>query len=153
MDGGGIVVMKNITSTPIELFYALHECVKRYDADGQAEIFTANGIWEFPFATGNIPNKIEGRENIRLFGRKGMDRSKKAGRRISNYNSIIIHQTLDSNTIIVEFELEGEIVAHHGKYKIPYIQLVKVENGKIVLLRDYFPVEILNNVIENKAAG
>jgi limonene-1,2-epoxide hydrolase len=31
--------------------------------------------------------------------------------------------------------------------------LVKVENGKIVLLRDYFPVEILNNVIENKAAG
>jgi hypothetical protein len=31
--------------------------------------------------------------------------------------------------------------------------LVKVENRKIVLLGDYFPVEILQNVVENKAAG
>jgi ketosteroid isomerase-like protein len=146
--------MNDIPVTPTELFYALHECVKMYDADGQAEIFAENGIWEFPFAVdNNIPKKIEGRENIRLFGRKGMDRSKKAGRRICNYNSVAVHHTLDSNTIIVEFELEGEILADHSKYKVPYIQLIKVENGKIVLLRDYFPIEILKNVIENKAAG
>ena len=135
--------------TPTELFYALQECVKRHDADGQAEIFAENGVWEFPFAAGNIAKQIKGRENIRIFGRKGMDRVKSTGRRICNYNSVIIHQTLDSNTIIVEFELEGEILAQHIKYAIPYIQLLKVENNKIVLLRDYFPIEVLKNVFEN----
>lgn len=142
--------MKAIPDDPIEIFYRLHECVKKYDADGQAEIFAENGIWEFPFAIGNMPTKIEGRKNIREFGREGMSRSKSAGRRIVNYSSVTIHQTQDFNTIIVEFELEGEILSPNSKYKIPFIQLLKVENGKIALLRDYFPIEILKSVIENK---
>jgi uncharacterized protein len=77
----------------------------------------------------------------------GMEASKKAGRRIIGYNSVTAYQTQDLHTIIVEFELKGEISSENIKYKIPYIQLLRIENGQIVLLRDYFSMEILKNVL------
>ena len=131
---------------PTEIFHELHGFVKKYDADGQAELFAENGVWEFPFASGNIPRKIEGRENIRAFGQRGMETSKNAGRRIVKYNSINIYKTTKDDTIIAEFELEGEVLDNKKNYKIPYIQLLKVKNGKIILLQDYFPIEILRNL-------
>ncbi|MGO9411446.1 MAG: nuclear transport factor 2 family protein [Spirochaetia bacterium] len=140
--------MNKVNASPSDVFKQLHEYVRNYDADGQADIFDANGVWEFPFATGNIPKSIAGKENIRKFGKTGMERSRNAGRKILQYNKLAIHQTDDANTIIVEFELEGEISQTKARYKIPYIQLLKVINGKIVLLRDYFSMEQLNNVLE-----
>jgi uncharacterized protein len=142
--------MKSGFDTPQQIFNRLHEFVKRYDANGQADLFAEQGIWEFPFATGNIPKKIEGRENIRTFGKMGMEASKKAGRQITGYNAVTVHQTQDLHTIIVEFELEGENLSENSKYKIPYIQLLRVEDGQIVLLRDYFSMEILKNVMNIK---
>ena len=132
----------------VEIFNKLHGYVKNYNADGQAELFAENGVWEFPFAIGSIPKKIEGRENIRNFGKMGMERSKNAGRRIVQYNSVIIHQTSDVNTIIVEFELEGEITETKKRYKIPYIQKLIVTDGKIKLLSDYFSMELIKNIVE-----
>jgi hypothetical protein len=35
-------------------------------------------------------------------------------------------------------------------YKIPYIQLLRVESGRITLLRDYFSMGILKSASENK---
>ena len=142
--------MKSELIRPLDIFNQLHAYVKKYDADGQADLFAAHGIWEFPFATGHIPKKIEGRENIRAFGKMGMEGSKKAGRRILDYHSVQVHQTQDRNTIIVEFELEGEIVAENMRYKIPYIQVLKVENGQIAVLRDYFSMEALGKVMDRK---
>lgn len=138
--------MKSELKTPSEIFDRLHKFVKNYDADGQANLFAEQGVWEFPFASGNFPNKIIGRENIRKFGKIGMENSKKAGRRIINYNSVTVHQTEEKNILIVEFELEGEIALKNIRYKIPYIQLLKIEEGKIALLRDYFPMEILKDI-------
>lgn len=143
--------MKRESESPTAVFHKLHECVKRYDADGQADMFAEEGVWEFPFATGNIPKKIEGREKIRTFGKTGMEASKKAGRRIVGYHSVAIHETQDPNTIIAEFELDGEIASQGILYRIPYIQLLKVENGQIVLLRDYFSMDVLKNILENQA--
>ncbi len=134
------------SKTPTEIFYELHKYVKRYDADGQAALFAENGVWEFPFASGNIPRKLEGREKVQTFGKMGMEMSKKAGRRIVKYNSINIYKTTEEDTIIAEFELEGEVIDKKRRYKIPYIQLLKVKNGKIILLRDYFPSDILKNL-------
>ncbi len=79
-----------------------------------------------------------------------MEASRKAGRRIIGYNSVTGYQTQDLHTIIVEFELEGEISSENIKYKIPYIQLLRIENGQILLLRDYFSMEILKNVMNIK---
>jgi uncharacterized protein len=93
--------------------------------------------------SGDFPRRIEGRENIRTFGKAGMEQSKSASPKITGYKSVVIHETLDSSTVIVEFELEGEVRATGEKYVIPYIQVLKVANGEIEILRDYFSVDTL----------
>ena len=127
---------------PKELFWKLHGFVKNYDAEGQSELFAKDAVWEFPFAPEGIPKIIKGRENIIAASKAGMERSKKNGRRIREYKSVEVYETTDPEVIIAEFILQGEIVSTGQTYEIPYIQLLKVRNDKIMLLRDYFPGEI-----------
>lgn len=128
-----------------EIFYKLHDCVLHFDADGQAQLFDENGIWELPFASEPIPKKIIGCEAIRNFGRMGMDSSKARNRRLLRYNRIRIHETTQEDLIIVEFDLEGEVTTDGSAYVIPFIQVVQVKGGKIVLLRDYFASDLLRS--------
>lgn len=43
--------MKSEFDKPNEIFHHLHECVKKYDVNGQVDLFAEQGSWEFPFAT------------------------------------------------------------------------------------------------------
>jgi ketosteroid isomerase-like protein len=135
-------------ATPREVFDRLHRFVLNYDADNQAELFASNAVWEFPFAPEGIPRRIEGREKIRALAKTGMERSKQSGRRLTGYHSVVVHETGDPEVIIVEFELHGEITATGKTYQIPYIQVIRVSNGLIVSLRDYFPGEVLKGALE-----
>jgi uncharacterized protein len=128
-----------------EIFHKLHDCVLHFDADGQAQLFDENGTWELPFASEPIPKKIIGREAIRNFGRMGMDSSRKQNRRLLRYNRIRIHETVQEDLIIVEFDLEGEVTTDGSSYVIPFIQVIQVKSGKIVLLRDYFASDLLRS--------
>lgn len=40
-----------------EIFNRLRECVKKYDANAQADLFAEQGIWEFPFAMVIFPER------------------------------------------------------------------------------------------------
>lgn len=131
----------------LALFFRLHECVRRYDADGQAELFAEDGVWELPFATDPVPRKIEGRENIRAFGRKGMEASKEAGRSIVGYSDVKSYWIGDDRMLVAEFLLKGEVAAQNLSYAVPYLQLLKTTGGRIALLRDYFPMERLKNLL------
>ncbi|MBI1881724.1 MAG: nuclear transport factor 2 family protein [Chloroflexi bacterium] len=130
-------------ATPREVFDRLHHFVLGYDADNQAELFASDAVWEFPFAPEGIPRRIEGREKIRSIAKTGMERSKQSSRRLTGYHSVVVHETSDPEVIIVEFELHGEIIATGEIYQIPYIQVIRVSNGMIVSLHDYFPGEVL----------
>lgn len=63
------------------------------------------------------------REDFDAEGQAGMDRIRKSGRRVTQYHSIVAHQTLVPSTTIVEFELEGEIQPRGDRYRIPFIPL------------------------------
>lgn len=128
--------------TPQAIWEQLHNYVRHYDAEGQASLFADDGIWELPFAPKNIPHRIEGKAQILMLATAGMNRSKQSGRRITGYQNIAIHTTADPDSIIVEFTLEGQ-TADKQAYTIPYVQLLQTKNGKIALLRDYFPGEVL----------
>ncbi len=145
--------MSNLSNQPPfdtsrEVFDRLHRLVLNYDADGQADLFAPDGVWEFPFASEGIPRRLEGREQIRAIGKMGMERSRQSGRRLTGYHAVVVHKTSDPEVIIVEFELHGEIAATGKSYQIPYIQVLRVRNGLIVSLRDYFPGEVLKRALE-----
>jgi uncharacterized protein len=135
----------SLTLSPKELFYQLHDFVLAFDADSQAELFHEDGVWELPFAPDPLPKKIVGREAIRAFGKLGMESSKRRNRRLLQYDQLRIHETKQEDLIIVEFKLEGEVTTDRSTYTIPFIQVMQVKDGKIILLRDYFPTDLLSN--------
>src|SRR5215212_11027087 len=129
---------------PREVFERLHERVRDdYDMDGQADLYAPGGVLELPFAPPGVPRYIRGREEIRAFLRVAGRRAGQAGRRIVRYDSVVVHETADPEVIVAEFELHGEVSATGGAYRMPFIQVLRVRDGRILSMRDYFAGETL----------
>jgi ketosteroid isomerase-like protein len=112
-----------------------HELVKAYDLGRFADMFAADGVLELPFAPHGVP-RLEGREAIRRFLVPAGEAAKGSGRRILRYNNVIVHETTDPDVIVVEFDLHGASDAG-GPYQYAYIQVMRVRDDEIALLRDY----------------
>jgi hypothetical protein len=52
-------------------------------------------------------------------------------------------------SLSLKFKLQGEIASTGKNYEIPNVQLLKIRSDKILLLRDYFPGEILKMAFRN----
>ncbi|HEU5434464.1 MAG TPA: nuclear transport factor 2 family protein [Thermomicrobiales bacterium] len=111
--------------------------VRAYDLDGFADLFVEDGVVEYPFAPAGALRRLEGREEIRRVLGEAAASPRRAGRRVTRVNALVVHQTVDSEVIVAEFDLEGEIVATGQTYRLPYIQVLRVRDGRIVSLRDY----------------
>jgi ketosteroid isomerase-like protein len=108
-----------------------------YDTDGFADSFTDDGVLERPFVPPGMARRIEGREEIRRALAPMAEAARKAGRRIRMYEPLVVRQTADPDVIVVEFDLHGEDGSGEH-YRLPYVQIVQVRDGRIALLRDYF---------------
>jgi ketosteroid isomerase-like protein len=90
---------------------------------------------EVPFAPPGIPRRVEGREAIRAFIRAGAERLRAAPPQWQ-FRSIVVHETVDPEVIVTEFEVHG--VAAGGPYQFSNLQVMTVRKGEIVSLRDYW---------------
>ncbi|MFC0108085.1 nuclear transport factor 2 family protein [Kibdelosporangium aridum] len=52
-------------------------------------------------------------------------------------NTIAIHDTIDPEVIVVEYELVGTVHATGEKQSAQFIGVLRVRNGKVVLWREY----------------
>jgi ketosteroid isomerase-like protein len=121
---------------PRAVWEEAHRHVRDYDADGFAETFAVDGLMELPFVAG-VPPRLEGREEIRRLLTPAMCAANDAGRKITGYDPPVVHATEDPEVVVVECDLNGEDAA--GKaYRLPYAQILRVRDGRIVVLRDYF---------------
>jgi ketosteroid isomerase-like protein len=112
-------------------------CVRAYDLDGFADLFAADGVIDYPFALAGARRRLQGRDEIRRVLGEAAASPRRAGRRVTDVAGLTVHQTIDPETIVAEFELAGEIAATGERYRLPYIQVLRARNGQIVSLRDY----------------
>lgn len=134
---------------PREVFVHLHDRVRDdYDMDGQADLYAQDGTLELPFAPPGMPRCIRGREEIRKFLVAAGQRARRAGRRIVRYDPLVVHETTDHEVIVAEFDLHGEVAATGAAYRMPFIQVLRVRDGEIVSMRDYFTGEALEAAFE-----
>ncbi len=124
--------------TPKEIWEIQHKLVLNFDVDQHAELFAEDGVWEFPLASQGSKVKLEGRDAIREWVIEKAKSAQAAGHRVLGYNELVIHETADPEVIVVEFDLHGEVTHTGEKYRRSYVQVLRVRDGKIVSLRDYF---------------
>ncbi len=125
--------------TPREVFDQQHQRVLARDMNGQADLFAADGVWEFPFAPAGMPKRLSGRDAIRAWSVAAVEAPVRAGRVLTSYDVRALHETADPEVIVVEFDLCGE--AAGTPLRLPYIQVFRIRDGEIASLRDYFSAE------------
>lgn len=128
---------------PKAVFERLKQSVLDYDMNGQADLYAVDGVLEWPFAPPGLPRRVEGREAIRRLLATLGERAGAAGRQSREYDSVVIHETTDPDTIVVELDVRGESAS--GKlFRLSYIQVLTVRDGQIASFRDYWnPLELM----------
>ena len=91
-----------------------------------------DAVLEMPFAAPGRPTRVEGAANVCAFTAAG--RAAFPGR-FDECRTVAVHETADPDTIVVEYELGGTVGSHRAK--APFIGVLRVRDGKVVLWREY----------------
>jgi ketosteroid isomerase-like protein len=105
------------------------------DADALAELFTEDGVLEAPLVPAGhpFPRLMVGRETIRKCMAEYYRRPAGAPGTVDTAkSSFVLHDTADPDVFIAEIDtvVDGEAMS--------LVQIVRLRDGKIARLRDYF---------------
>ncbi|MEO3871078.1 nuclear transport factor 2 family protein [Nonomuraea sp. B12E4] len=109
------------------------------DAAALAELFTEDGVLETPLlpAGHSYPRRMAGREEIRRAMTAYYERSASDDRTVNvDRTRYILHATADPDVFIVEIDTAFDGPA--GESGMSLVQIFRLRDGKIALLRDYF---------------
>ncbi|HEY9289936.1 MAG TPA: nuclear transport factor 2 family protein [Microlunatus sp.] len=122
------------TPTIHELLARRRDLTLNRDADGLAELYAPNAVIEMPFLgpTGT-PMRVEGRESIRAYARAVVA----SPVQLESYEVVGCHLTQDPEVVIVEMQAEVRPTANHKSVTTESIQVLRLAQGLIVLIRDY----------------
>jgi uncharacterized protein len=103
------------------------------DATSFVEMFSKDGIMEFPYAPPGMPDRLEGR-NALAQHLNGL-----ADQIVFDWMEVpIVHDTTDPGVVILEFRGGGRGVATGERYDQTYISVIRVRDGHIIHYRDYW---------------
>ncbi len=124
--------------TPVEVFHRAHERVRAYDISF-CDFFAEDGVLELPFARDPIPRRVNGRAAIRALLEPRYNAARAAGRKISGYRDLVIHETRDPHVIVAEFTIERpDHAPEAAEQTLSFVQIYRIVADHIVLQRDYF---------------
>ncbi|GAA1459893.1 nuclear transport factor 2 family protein [Williamsia maris] len=103
-----------------------------HDMHAFVEMFAPDGVMEFPLATGDATRAVRGHLALHDY--------------LDDYASILdirsldrtVHVTTDPEVVIVEFTVDGVVVATDRPYRMVYIAVITVRDDAINRYRDYW---------------
>ncbi|WP_214325588.1 nuclear transport factor 2 family protein [Nonomuraea sediminis] len=121
-----------------------HDVLQRYlragvdgDRAARSALFGDDAVVEFPFAPEGSQRRFAGRQEIEAMFDLIGDTARAGDIRIDEAaTSLTVHETTDPEVLIAESEVHVDTPA--GRLRLPYIQVFRIREGKIVLFRDYF---------------
>lgn len=97
------------------------------------EMMSDDFVMEFPYARPGMPTRVEGRAAVLAHLVKvGGDVS------VDSASNLVVHETLDPEVVILEFDGHGRSVRTGEPYEQRYISVIRARGGKIVHFKDYW---------------
>ena len=127
-----------LETTPHAVFEAMSRAVRERDFDAFLELFDETGVIEYPFPHPAMPPRLDGRRAIRDALGPMWQQAEQSGRLVSGYDNVKLHPCTDPDLLIAEFDMYGEARGSGAAYRLSYLHVVHLQNGKIRLFRDYF---------------
>jgi ketosteroid isomerase-like protein len=100
-------------------------------ADGT--LLAEDVVLEAPFASPDQPARIEGRDNVLAFTNAGRAAFPL---HLDTISDVLVHQTIDAETIVVEYRLGGRL-PDGSRRSAPFIGVLQVRNGRALRWREY----------------
>ncbi|MEV4625238.1 nuclear transport factor 2 family protein [Micromonospora sp. NPDC049523] len=91
-------------------------------------------VIETPFAAPGRPRRVEGRAACRAFTEAGRAA---LPARFEECRNVVVHETADPETIVVEYELAGTVTTTNRSAAASFIAVLRVRGGQVVLWREY----------------
>lgn len=104
------------------------------------EIWTEDAIVEFPYAPGQYPKRLEGRNAIYEYYK-----ATRTVFELQGEKNLVMYPSSDPLVAVFEVSMDFRILSTGKDYSQDYICVVKIrDDGKIVLYREYWdPVRVL----------
>ena len=113
--------------------------------DALAELFTPDGVFEAPLVPEGhaFPRRLAGRAEIRAGMAAYYERSTDTGGTVNVVQSrYVLHATADPDVFIAEIDTVFD--GADGATTMLLVQIFRVSEGKIALLRDYFAADTVD---------
>jgi uncharacterized protein len=138
-------------ATPADVLSRRRQLMLNGDADGFADLFTPDAVMEFCFhgPPGGEPVRIAGREAIREYSRQVMA----LPLRIEVYEVAELYQTQDPAVVVVEMRAKATFTATGRPVTATSIQVLRIQDGRIALFRDFADPRIFQDVMGDARAG
>jgi ketosteroid isomerase-like protein len=117
------------------MFFRQIECIRNDDREAQLRLYAPDCVMEFPFAV-DRPRIISGRAEIARVMQPLWEEARLLGAVVAGFQGEVYDVAGDGELVIANFTL-----AVHVKDKdiaIPFIQFMRVRDGKIIHVREYF---------------
>jgi uncharacterized protein len=110
----------------------LLESLRRRDMREFANQWAPDGVMEFPFAPPGYP-QLQSREDVWNYVKDYTDKI-----RLDVVTELRRHHTLDPDTVILEFSVDGIAVQTGSEYHMSYISVITLGANGIQHYRDYW---------------
>ena len=121
----------------LEIFKLQLDCVVNDDREKQMGIYTEDLRYEFPFAN-DRPNLIEGRDTFKKVMEPIWERRRKNNIKLA-VDKYEFHATDEAGGLFLAvFALTAFFDNQEEPVSSPYVQLLRIHNGYIVEVREYF---------------
>jgi uncharacterized protein len=131
------------SATPADVLAQRRRLTLSGDADGLADLYAPDAVFEAPFAPPGAPSRLEGRAAIREYSRHVMALPV----RLEDYEVVELYQTQDPEMVIVEIRAKATLTTTGQSFAAASIQILRIREGQIVLFRDFANPRILEDVI------
>ncbi|MGH3756498.1 nuclear transport factor 2 family protein [Actinophytocola sp.] len=121
---------------PKEAFERFRDMMLAGSSTGLESLLADDCVVEAPFAPSGAPRRIAGRD---AFAASAAPRREALAKRIrfTDVRDVVIHETTDPEVAVIEYEVEGVRVADDFRAAAPFVVVVRVQDGRVVLWREY----------------
>jgi ketosteroid isomerase-like protein len=106
---------------------------RELDIETFVGLMAPDGYIEWPYRPPGVPARLQGRAEIHRF----LTEAAKAFIRFDEYRDVVVHETIDPEVIIVEYEAHGSVVTTGAPFHQTVIAVFRVQAGQVLSYRDY----------------
>ncbi len=122
------------TATAREVVEQVLRAGREFDAETLLAHLAPDGYIEWPYRPAGVPAQLRGRAEIRAY----LASAAKPPIRWNEFVDVVMHETVDPEVVIVEYEGRGTVTTTGAPYLQNVIAVFRIRAGRVVSWRDYF---------------